>query len=201
MIDFVSEKLGDEGGKVLQPKSSEEIQVYYEARSLFDTTDLAPPSSAGDYSPGNFHCSDSVAAVFMDVIRHKDPDAKEYNMYRSSLGQKSNNKIDWMVLFDVCPCNSSASDYVSYLLNDATLKEGKVLISELQCMFSDIYKRLRKGHKKPSSTIVSGSDRDLRVMQCTFDSDKGFGPMRMSDIIRLDGNEDEIFDKILIILR
>ncbi|KAI1760759.1 hypothetical protein GGR53DRAFT_525738 [Hypoxylon sp. FL1150] len=207
----------DEGLKVLKLKSLDEMNAIAEANKLINADAIGP---FGDYSAGNWHSSYTVALFYRSLLdEHSEVSVNAPRLLGKSLPEYSPwelseertvefvtpSAIHWRACLILHPRDKSKPDSMCFLTNEASLKDGEVLSSELWCIFRlgkrQLEKKEYRNHKIAPVTVVSGSGRDLRVVQGYVDG-ADHVILRMSRIINIDNeNRQQNLEGLMIIGR
>ncbi|KAI1488795.1 hypothetical protein F5X96DRAFT_643586 [Biscogniauxia mediterranea] len=203
-IDFDSGTPKDEGFKVLKPKSFNEMSDIAQAKKLFDESAIPV---FGDTT--NWHTANYLAQLYMGVLDTtpqedrstvNDPDPSNQSLLQLSPWevlegvrcQNMHPEIHWQVSFSLQRSGNSGPDIMCFLANEHPLKDDQLLLSEFSCIMRMSMLRLHKGrshnYRIVPVTVVSVSDKYVRIVQGYGDSSKGCIVVRKSRIISLEEN-------------
>ncbi|KAI0165340.1 hypothetical protein GGR52DRAFT_575428 [Hypoxylon sp. FL1284] len=167
----------DEGLKVLELKSLDEINDIAEANRLIDM----------DNDKSSVNARTPAGKTLMDLSPWKVVRRITENYVEPS-------KIHWQARFSLHVRDDSMPDVVCYLANEAPLVDDKLFLSELWCVLRLGARQLKRpeysDHKIAPVTVVSASGRTIRIVQGYADgADCIF--LRKSGIVDVDGIEEQ----------
>ncbi|KAI1093969.1 hypothetical protein F5B19DRAFT_448140 [Rostrohypoxylon terebratum] len=198
-IDFDTGISNDEGPKVLDLRSFDEMDAFAKANNLINNPNVG---CLGEYSPGNWYAANYLGEFFVGLV-DLEPQADQptllklhpWNISRRNCYGDVRDIIYWRIIFHIRLPNGSRPCTVSFLANEGPLQDDKLLLSEV---FSILLRgnhelKLEKNCKYQIApvTVVSASGRRVRIVQGYADGSKDRIVMRKSRIIDVDGEKEQ----------
>ncbi|KAI1085617.1 hypothetical protein F5B20DRAFT_519073 [Whalleya microplaca] len=198
----------DRGPRFLQLASPDEIETFAKENNLFEE---GVALYREDYDKGPIHESRWIMEFYHWWFTPLKEDVPFLQggpwIFGDSLDSNEGWDVDvnssWACHFSLRVKDKTKPDIIIYLIHNSPMEDDKFFVAELLCIIRHSYSNVKKlsYHDIAPVTLITGSWRNVRIVQGYVDGINGNIVMRKSETIRLTKDMETNFKGILQIAR